>query len=188
MIIRGGRHEYATGRGNSEEPHPWESRASDFISYRMSDLQKPERQNLSGQQAKIGGYQKAVRWVRGSGLLKVDTFRKKPTLHPDCHPPPVQTPQAKGGQSLCPTSRVGSENGINTSSALLGKNCHTINWTWVGRHSAPHSQVLHCYWWVNSVGFPRGAFWSLELRLVACHRQQNWNRFFIVHALLFRSC
>lgn len=143
MIIRGGRHEFATGRGNSEEPRPRESRASGFISHRMSDLQKHERQNLSGQRAKIGGYQKAVRWVRGSGLLKVDTFRKKPTLPPHC-PPPVQTPKARGGQPLCPTSRVGSENGINTSSALLGKNCHTINWTWVG-HSAPRSQVLHCH-------------------------------------------
>lgn len=135
----------------------------------MSDLQKHERQNLSGQRAKIGGYQKAVRWARGSGLLKVDTFRKKPTLPPPpCHPP-VQTPRAGGGRPLCPTSRVGSEDGINTSSTLLGKNCHTINWTWVGGHSAPRSQVLH------RVGFPRRAFWSPERRLVACPRQQTWN-------------
>lgn len=105
MIILGGRHESATGRGNSKEPHPWELQASGFISHQMSDLQKHERQNLSGQQAKIGRYQKAVRWVRDSGLLKVDTFRKKPTLPPHI-PLPPQTAQTGGGYPLCPTWEV----------------------------------------------------------------------------------
>lgn len=112
MIIRVGQHESATGRGNCEEPHPWELRASGFISHRMSDLQKHERQNLSGQQAKIGRYQKAVRWVRGSGLLKVDTFRKKPTLPPHC----TSDSSGRGRQASLP----------NLQSGKLGQHKHIL--------------------------------------------------------------